>query len=281
MTRQDLWRRVPVAWYVLCHGRCVRTAGITRGQELKSQEQSGVEGSVGESNRGAYAVLWDVDGVVIDSAEQHRRAWEQLAAENGLPYSDAAFWASFGRRNADVIPTMFGVEGPPERIAALADRKEALYRALVAEQGRALPGAVELMAALHAVGYRQALASSAPRENIRLIVDLLGLAPYLQATVSGESVARGKPAPDIFLAAAQAVDVVPSHCLVIEDAPAGVQAAHAAGMKCLAVRRAGQADAPGLDAADALVSSLTEASVALVDRLLGVSSPDAPSSAGA
>ena len=229
-------------------------------------------------NRGEYAMLWDVDGVLIDSGEQHRRAWEQLAAENGLPYSDAAFWASFGRRNADVIPAMFGVEGPPERVEALADRKETLYRALVAEQGRALPGAVELMAALHAAGYRQALASSAPPANIRLIVDLLGLAPYLQATVSGESVAHGKPAPDIFLAAAQAVGVAPAHCLVIEDAPAGVQAAHAAGMKCLAVRRAGQPDAPGLAAADAIVSSLAEASVALVDGLLGVETSGAPGS---
>ena len=232
-----------------------------------------------DADRGAYAVLWDVDGVIIDSAEQHRRAWEQLAAENGLPYTDAAFWASFGRRNADVITAMFGVAGPPERIEALADRKEMLYRALVAEQGRALPGAVELMAALHAAGYREALASSAPSANIRLIVDLLGLAPYLQATVSGESVAHGKPAPDIFLAAARALGIQPSHCLVIEDAPAGVQAAHAAGMRCLAVRRAGQPDAPGLEAADALVSSLSEASVALVDRLLGGARSDTPSSA--
>ncbi len=224
-------------------------------------------------DRSAYAVLWDVDGVIIDSAEQHRRAWEQLAAEHGLPYSDAAFWASFGRRNADVIPAMFGVAGPPERIEALADRKETLYRALVAEQGHALPGAVELMAEVHAAGYREALASSAPHENIRLIVDLLRLAPYLQAAVSGESVARGKPAPDIFLAAASALHIPPSHCLVIEDAPAGVQAAHVAAMRCLAVRRPGQPDATGLDAADALVSSLTEASVSLVDRLLGVADP--------
>ncbi|MFI5273883.1 MAG: HAD family hydrolase [Ktedonobacterales bacterium] len=217
----------------------------------------------------ADAVLWDVDGVVIDSAEQHRLAWRQLAAENGLPYSDAAFWASFGRRNADVIPAMFGVSGPPERIAALADRKETLYRALVAEQGQALPGAVALMAALHTAGYRQALASSAPLANVRLIVALLGLAPYLQATVSGESVAHGKPAPDIFLAAAQALGVAPARCLVIEDAPAGVQAAHAAGMRALAVRRVGQDDAPGLAAADALVTTLRDAGVPLVARLLG------------
>ena len=222
------------------------------------------------TNRSAYAVIWDVDGVLIDSGEQHRRAWEQLAREEGLPYSDAAFWATFGMRNADIFPRMFGVSGPPERIVALGDRKEAIYRALLAEDAAPLPGAKELLAALHAAGYRQALGSSAPPANLEAIISLLGLASFLDAIVSGEQVARGKPAPDIFLAAAERLDIPPAHCLVIEDAPAGVAAAHAGGMRCLAVRRAGQPDAPGLDAADALVDALTDASVSLVDRLLGL-----------
>lgn len=223
------------------------------------------------ANRSEYAVIWDVDGVLIDSGEQHRRAWEQLAREEGLPYSDAAFWATFGMRNADIFPRMFGVSGPPERIVALGDRKEAIYRALLAEDAVALPGAKELLAALHAVGYRQALGSSAPPANLEAIISLLGIASFLNAIVSGEQVAHGKPAPDIFLTAAGRLQIPPAQCLVIEDAPAGVAAAHAGGMRCLAVRRAGQPDAPGLDAADALVDALTDASVALVDRLLGVS----------
>ncbi|HEU5347559.1 MAG TPA: HAD family hydrolase, partial [Ktedonobacterales bacterium] len=101
------------------------------------------------ADRGEYAVLWDVDGVLIDSGEQHRRAWEQLAREEHLPYSDAAFWATFGMRNSDIFPRMFGISGPPERIAALAYRKEAIYRALLAEDAVALPGARELLVALH------------------------------------------------------------------------------------------------------------------------------------
>jgi len=221
-------------------------------------------------NRGEYAVLWDVDGVLIDSGEQHRRAWEQLAREESLPYSDAAFWATFGMRNSDIFPRMFGVSGPPERIVALGDRKEAIYRDLLKQEAVALPGAKELMAALHAAGYRQALGSSAPPANLEVIIQLLGIAPYLDAVVSGEQVARGKPAPDIFLAGAERLGITPAHCLVIEDAPAGVAAAHAGGMRCLAVRRAGQPDAPGLEAADALVDSLEHASFALVDRLLGI-----------
>ena len=221
-------------------------------------------------NRGEYAVLWDVDGVLIDSGEQHRRAWEQLAREEDLPYSDAAFWATFGMRNSDIFPRMFGVSGPPERIVALGDRKEAIYRDLLKQEAVALPGAKELLAALHAAGYRQALGSSAPPANLEVIIQLLGIAPYLDAVVSGEQVARGKPAPDIFLAGAERLGITPAHCLVIEDAPAGVAAAHAGGMRCLAVRRAGQPDAPGLEAADALVDSLEHASFALVDRLLGI-----------
>ena len=220
--------------------------------------------------RSAYAVIWDVDGVLIDSGEQHRRACEQLGHEEGLPYSDAAFWATFGMRNADIFPRMFGVSGPPERIIALGDRKEAIYRALLAQDAAPLPGAKELLAALHAAGYRQALGSSAPPANLEAIISLLGIASFLNAIVSGEQVARGKPAPDIFLTAAERLNIPPTRCLVIEDAPAGVAAAHAGGMRCLAVRRAGQPDAPGLDAADALVDALTDASVALVDRLLGL-----------
>lgn len=221
-------------------------------------------------NRGEYAILWDVDGVLIDSGEQHRRAWEQLAREENLPYSDAAFWATFGMRNTDIFPRMFGISGPPERIIVLGDRKEAIYRALLAADAVALPGAKELLTALHAVGYQQALGSSAPPANLEAIIRLLDIASLLDAVVSGEQVAHGKPAPDIFLAGAERLGVSPARCLVIEDAPAGVAAAHAGGMRCLAVRRAGQTDALGIEAADALVDSLEHASLALVDRLLGI-----------
>jgi beta-phosphoglucomutase len=219
------------------------------------------------ATRRDYAVLWDVDGVIIDSAEQHRQSWHAMAREHGLPFTDEQFWATFGMRNADIIPRVFGVR-EPERVAAMAERKEVLYRELLARAAAPLPGAPELLAALHRAGYRQALGSSAPEENIRLIVRVLGIGPYLEATVSGETVARGKPAPDIFLAAARAVGVAPAHCLVIEDAPAGVAAAHAGGMRCLAVRRASQPDAPGLHTAEYVAESLRVVDVALVDRLL-------------
>jgi beta-phosphoglucomutase len=217
---------------------------------------------------GPGAVIWDVDGVLLDSAEQHRQAWHRLAAEEGVAFTDADFWATFGMRNADITPRFYGPNLTPKRIQALADRKEAYYRELLRAQAAPLPGARELLVALHAAGYRQAIGSSAPLENVQVIVELLDLAPYFEATISGERVARGKPAPDIFLAAAETLGVPPARCLVIEDAPAGVAAAHAGGMRCLAVRRTGQADAPGLEAADLVVDSLTQVDVSTVAKLL-------------
>lgn len=219
--------------------------------------------------RQQHGVLWDVDGVLLDSAAQHLESWQLMAREFGYPYSEADFWSTFGMRNADIIPQVFGVKDA-ERARAMADRKEVLYRELVAREAQALPGARELLAALHAAGYRQALGSSAPEENLRVIVEALAIGPYLEAMVSGEAVPRGKPAPDIFLQAAAKLGVVPGRCLVIEDAPAGVRAAHAGGMVCLAVRRAGQPDAPGIEEAERVVDTLRDVNVALVDALLGV-----------
>ena len=221
------------------------------------------------ARRSGYAALWDVDGVIIDSGEQHRQAWEALARERAYPYSDAAFWAGFGMRNSDSIPLMFGVAGPPELLVALSERKEELYRELLRREARALPGARELLTALHAAGYRQALGSSAPLVNIEAIISLLQIGPLLDGFVSGEHVAHGKPAPDIFLAGAALLGVAPQRCVVFEDAPAGVAAARAGGMRCIAVRRAGQPDAPGLELADRIVDSLSDLTLADIDHLLG------------
>jgi HAD superfamily hydrolase (TIGR01509 family) len=213
----------------------------------------------------ARAVIWDLDGVIIDSADEHRRAWQRLAREEGIIFTDADFWATFGKRNDDIIPLFWG-DIPAQRLADLADRKEVYFREYIRGAAVALPGAMELMRGLREAGYRQALASSTPVENIRLISDVLHLERYLSVLVSGEAVARGKPAPDIFLKAAAGLGTSPARSLVIEDAVAGIQAARAAGMRCIAV--AGERDLPGLRAADLVVRDLTEVSAGRVNSLL-------------
>lgn len=212
-----------------------------------------------------HAVIWDLDGVILDSAEEHRLAWHKLAQDEGVAFTDEDFWATFGKRNNDIIPHYWPVTAD-EQLQELANRKEVYFREFVRKSAAFLPGAEELMRDLKVAGFAQALASSTPVENIALISELLGLERYLSKLVSGETVAHGKPAPDIFLRAAKELDVMPASCVVIEDAVAGVQAAHAAGMRCIAV--AGERDLPGLRAADLMVHDLTEVTVAHVQALL-------------
>jgi len=212
------------------------------------------------------AIIWDLDGVVVDSSEQHRRAWQQLAAETGMTFTDEDFWATFGRSNAAIIPLYWGTDLSPEQIDDLANRKEILFRALVRDGLRPLPGALELMQEARAAGLKQSLASSAPMENVTTISELLGLARWLDAFVSGDRLPRGKPAPDIFLLAAEKLDSGPARCIVIEDAPAGVAAAKAAGMRCLAVTTSHQA--PALAAADRIVASLADIHLADLEALM-------------
>lgn len=211
------------------------------------------------------AVIWDLDGVLIDSAEEHRKSWHRLAQTEGLPLTDEQFYATFGMRNSAIIPRLWGSMSP-ERVQELADRKEEYFREFVRNAATPLPGAIELLSALRDAGYRQALASSTPIKNIELVNEVLGLDRYLSVLVSGESVTRGKPAPDVFLKAAAELGVEPARCLVIEDAVAGVEAAHAGGMRCIAV--AGDRDLPGLREADLMVKDLTEVSVFTIFKVV-------------
>ncbi len=215
-------------------------------------------------SNGIQAVIWDLDGVIIDSADEHRLAWQRLAREEGIVMTDADFWATFGKRNDDIFASLWD-NLSPEQVKALSDRKEMYFRELIRESASPLPGAIELMRGLHDAGFAQALASSTPVENIQLISDVLGLNRYLSVLVSGETVARGKPAPDIFLKAAAELHMHPTVCLVIEDAVAGVEAAHAAGMRCIAV--AGNRDLPGLRKAELMVKDLTEVDVEHIQQL--------------
>jgi len=210
------------------------------------------------------AVIWDLDGVIIDSADEHRRAWQRLAREEGITMTDADFWATFGKRNDDIFSQIWG-NLPPERAKELADRKEMYFRELIRESAKPLPGSIELMRGLHDASFAQALASSTPIENIQVISDILDLKRYLSVIISGETVARGKPAPDIFLKAAEELHKDPAVCLVIEDAVAGVEAAHAAGMRCIAV--AGNRDLPGLRKAELMVKDLTEVDVERIQAI--------------
>ena len=217
------------------------------------------------------AIIWDVDGTLVDTAEQHFRAWSRLAAEIGHPFTRADFAATFGMRNPEIIRKLFFPDADDSRCRELAERKEDLYRASVREEGtQLLPGVARLLAEFAQKGWPQAVGSSAPPGNLDLLLGLTNTLRYFSAVVTGDDVSRGKPHPEVFLTAAAKLGVAPERCVVFEDAVAGVEAAKAGGMKCVAVTFVGHHPAEKLRAAGAelVVASLEEVSAEQVAALV-------------
>jgi beta-phosphoglucomutase len=216
------------------------------------------------------AVIWDVDGTLVDTAELHFRAWLELCRELGRPFSRADFAATFGRRNPEILHYLFGPRFSPAEIADLGDRKEEFYRAAARRGVELLPGVRALLEGLHAAGFKQALGTSAPRANVDLILHLTRTAPLFDAIVSSEDTQRGKPDPQVFQVGAERLGVPPARCVVVEDAVAGVQAARAGGMKCIAVSFVGHHPDAALRAAgaDLVVKTLQQVDVPTVRELL-------------
>jgi beta-phosphoglucomutase len=158
--------------------------------------------------------------------------------------------------NNQIFPLWLETTLSPERIVELALEKESLYREIAVSKLLPVSGALELVKKLHMAKVPLAIGSSGPRLNVDLAVKTLGLSELIPIRVTGDDVIHGKPAPDIFLKAAEALGRSPSECVVIEDAPQGIRAAHAAGMKVIAVT--GSRSATDLNEAHWVVESLTE-----------------------
>lgn len=210
------------------------------------------------------AVLFDFDGVVIDSHEAHGRSWFALAAELGHELSQETFHSTFGQRNESILPFLgWAEEGDRERIQLLGDRKESLYRDILRAEGiEPLPGVVALLEDLKAKGIPCAIGTSTPRANVECVLEITGLAAYFQDIAASEDVTRGKPDPEVFLKAAGKLGVEPVSCVVVEDAQVGLRAAKAGGMKAVGVTTTHPAESLAPEMPDRIVDSLEEVSVA-------------------
>jgi beta-phosphoglucomutase family hydrolase len=187
------------------------------------------------------AVLWDMDGTLVDSAEYHWQAWRDTMSREGFPVTHGQFLATFGQRNDSILRQWLGQKATRELIQRIGKAKEALYRRLVREHGIApLPGALEWVDLLHRQGWGQAMASAAPRANVETILDVLHASECFEAIVSAEDVHRGKPDPEVFLIAATKLGVALKRCIVVEDAEHGIEAARAAGMQSIGVSQNGK-----------------------------------------
>jgi len=204
------------------------------------------------------AVLWDMDGVLVDTAPFHFQAWRALFQSLGKGFADADFRRTFGLRNDAILRDILG-ELTPAEVERLAQRKEGLYREKIEGRVTAIPGAIDLLRRLQQRGRKMAIVSSAPGENVRAVLRSLGLEGVVEAVVAEEDAPKGKPDPQGFLLAAEELGVAAGECVVIEDAPGGVEAAKGAGMRCIGLATSRPREA--LAGADLVVDSLEEAAV--------------------
>ncbi len=199
-------------------------------------------------------VIFDMDGVLVDSYQPHFESWRLLGREHGRDISEAEFAATFGRTSRDIIELLFGAGRSAAEIRQMDERKEALYRDLIRGRVPIMGGARELLKELRTAGARLAVGSSGPVENVELVLEALRDVVAFDAVVTGADVSRGKPDPQVFQLAAQRIGIAPGRCVVVEDAPAGVEAARRAGIRVVAIRSAHTAGQ--LDGADWVVDRL-------------------------
>ncbi|HWT44563.1 MAG TPA: HAD family phosphatase [Vicinamibacterales bacterium] len=209
------------------------------------------------------AVLWDLDGTLVDSENYHWQSWQHAMALDGTTVTHRQFTQTFGQRNETILRGWLGDDAAPERIQRVADAKEVEYRRLAEERGLTpLPGAADWLVRLQATGWKQAIASSAPRLNVDVMLRALKLEHYFDAIVASEDVTKGKPDPEVFLTAAARLGLPASRCIVVEDAAAGVEAARRAGMRSIGVSRA------AVLPADVFVRSLSDLPLGAFDALV-------------
>jgi HAD superfamily hydrolase (TIGR01509 family) len=257
---QNLWLCVPIHWLI--------TVGLSRLQAPASITDLNNLGGVPL----AYGILWDMDGVLIDTGEFHYQGWQQAWREEGVDFSRELFLRTFGERN-DTIVRRVWPEATEADVIRVGERKEYIYRELVRTRLEAAPGVRRLLGEFREARFLQAVATSAPPANVDLVLDVLDICPYFDTVLNARDVQRGKPDPQIFLTAAGRLGLPPAHCLVIEDAISGVQAARIAGMRCLTVTTTNSREALNAAGADLVVDSLVEVKVADVAALLGIAWP--------
>jgi len=216
----------------------------------------------------AKGVIWDMDGVIADTAPYHLQAWQKVFQKRDVNFTPDDFRRNFGQRNDTIIRNTLGEQISQREIDTIAQEKEATFRKLARQNIKPLPGAIKLIKSLSEHGFRLAIASSAPIENIQLVTQGLGINNYFQAIVTGRDVTEGKPSPQGFLLASQKLGVKPKNCIVIEDAIAGITACKRAGTHCIAVTNTHPRER--LAEADLIVDTLETVSVNDLERLFNL-----------
>ena len=225
----------------------------------QQDQQEGIlrQDPIGPQGSAPLGVIFDMDGVLVDSYWAHLKSWQIVAAQEGRQITEEEFAATFGRTSREIIAGWPNANYTEEQIAELDRRKEAVFRELLSAHFTPMPGVERMLRRLAEAGFRLALGSSGPPENVALVLDRLDCRERFTAVVHGMDVHRGKPDPEVFLLAAQRAGVQPPDCVVVEDSPLGIQAAHRGGMKAIGLVSTGRTP-DQLAEADLVVRHLDE-----------------------
>lgn len=215
----------------------------------------------------SYGVIFDVDGVLVDSYRAHFVTWQASARKHGFDCTEAEFALAFGRTAREVIRESWDSALSNQWIRDFEDEKESLYRDMIAKDFPAIEGAFELIHALHAENVPMAIGSSGPPLNVQAVIRALKAEDAIKTVITGADVKIGKPNPDVFQQGAAGMQIPANRCVVLEDAVPGLQAARAAGMKCVGVVSHGRSREELADA-DHLVTDLTQLSPQLLQQII-------------
>ncbi len=183
-----------------------------------------------------YCVIFDMDGVLADTGPIHFKSWKKVAEEEAsVEFTRAFFNATFGQQSIPITRRLVGPKIDQKLVEKWANLKEEYYREMVKDDLKPLPGVIELINDLKTRKFRLAVGSSGPPENVELLLSSLNIKKYFDVVITAADVENGKPSPDVFLLVAKRLNLPLKHCLVIEDAPVGIEAATRAKMKCIAL----------------------------------------------
>lgn len=190
--------------------------------------------SAGLPLKDGLALIFDLDGVLVDSMPLHTLAWQRYLAQLGICREDVAI-QMHGRRNDEIVREFLGAEADSSVVTEHGRAKERLFREMMGANLKAalVPGAGEFLSRAH--GLPTALATNAEPDNVTFVLDGADLRRWFRVIVDGSQVERAKPAPDVYLTAAARLGVAPGNCIVFEDSPVGVAAARAAGMRVVGI----------------------------------------------
>jgi HAD superfamily hydrolase (TIGR01509 family) len=212
--------------------------------------------------------IFDHDGVLVDSLANHQHAWLEVGRRTGLPITPDFIRETFGMTNPSIFQRLLGNTTDPLEVQRYADLKETCYRDVARNSIELMAGVRDLLDGLTDAGVLLAVGSSAVLPNLELTIDVCGLDGRFAAIASLEDISRGKPDPEVFLVAARKARVEPRRSVVFEDAPVGIQAARAAGMRAVGVTTTHPAASLWDAGADEVVDSLVGYDVAqLIERL--------------